>query len=82
MKRAFWLQSASQQACEIARIAGFDMVVFDAEHGVFDNATLDRLVPFCTAIGLTAMVRVAEASRPAIQSARYGKCRRHSSADQ
>lgn len=52
MKRAFWLQIASQQACEIVRIAGFDMVVFDAEHGVFDNEALDRLVPFCTAIGL------------------------------
>ncbi len=69
MKRAFWLQTASQQACEIARISGYDMVVFDAEHGVFDNATLDRLVPFCTAIGLISMIRVAEANRPAIQAA-------------
>lgn len=69
MKRAFWLQTASQQACEIARIAGYDMVVFDAEHGIFDNAALDRLVPFCTAIGLVPMIRVAEASRPAIQAA-------------
>jgi hypothetical protein len=31
--QAFWLQTANQNACEIARLAGFDMVVFDAEHG-------------------------------------------------
>lgn len=68
MKRAFWLQIASQQACEIVRIAGFDMVVFDAEHGVFDNEALDRLVPFCTAIGLIPMIRVAETNRAAIQA--------------
>jgi 4-hydroxy-2-oxoheptanedioate aldolase len=69
MKRAFWLQTANQQACEIARLAGYDMVVFDGEHGVFDMNALDRLVPFCTAIGLRCFVRVGEASRPQIQAA-------------
>lgn len=69
MSRAFWLQTANQNACEIARLAGFDMVVFDAEHGVFDVAALDRLVPFCASLGLEPIVRVAEADRPNIQAA-------------
>lgn len=69
MSRAFWLQTANQNACEIARLAGYDMVVFDCEHGVFDLSALDRLVPFCTGIGLVPFVRVAEASRPNIQAA-------------
>lgn len=69
MNRAFWLQTASQNACEIARLAGYDMVVFDAEHGVFDLGALDRLVPFCAGIGLKPFLRVAEASRPNIQAA-------------
>lgn len=69
MKRAFWLQTAHQQACEIARLAGYDMVVFDGEHGVFEVTALDRLVPFCAGIGLAPFVRVGEASRPQIQAA-------------
>lgn len=69
MKRAFWLQTINQQACEIARLSGYDMVVFDGEHGVLDVTALDRLVPFCAGIGLEPFVRVAEASRPQIQAA-------------
>jgi 2-keto-3-deoxy-L-rhamnonate aldolase RhmA len=69
MKRAFWLQTANHNACEIARIAGYDMVVFDCEHGVFDLSALDRLVPFCAGIGLTPFIRVADANRPNIQAA-------------
>lgn len=69
MKRAFWLQTANHQACEIARLAGYDMVVFDGEHGVFDVTALDRLAPFCAGIGLEAYVRVGEASRIQIQAA-------------
>jgi 4-hydroxy-2-oxoheptanedioate aldolase len=65
----FWLQNDSQQACEIASIAGFDIVIFDVEHGVFSLASLDRLVPFCNFVGLITYVRVAEASQPAIQAA-------------
>lgn len=69
MSRAFWLQTANQHACEIAHIAGFDSVVFDLEHGVFDLSAVDRLAPFCAAIGLKCFIRVAEAGRPAIQAA-------------
>ena len=59
---AFWLESDSQKACEIARRAGFDIVIFDMEHGVLDELALDRLVPFCAQLGLTPYVRVSEAT--------------------
>lgn len=66
---AFWLESDSQKACEIARIAGFDTVVFDMEHGVIDEKRLDSLVPFCNGLGLATYVRVSEATQPRIQTA-------------
>lgn len=66
---AFWLESDSQKACEIARLAGFDMVVFDLEHGVLDLTALDRLLPYCQSLGLGAYVRLAEATRAGIQQA-------------
>jgi 2-keto-3-deoxy-L-rhamnonate aldolase RhmA len=44
-------------------------VLFDMEHGTLDLAALDRLLPFCQGIGLTACVRVAEPTRLPIQQA-------------
>ncbi len=66
---AFWLESDNQKACEIARLAGFDIVLFDMEHGTLDLSALDRLLPFCHAIGLQAYVRIADATRPNVQYA-------------
>lgn len=66
---AFWLESDSQKACEIARLAGFEMVIFDMEHGILDELALDRLVPLCGQLGLTPYVRVSEATQPRIQAA-------------
>lgn len=65
----FWLESDNQKACEIARLAGFELVLFDMEHGTLDLPALDRLLPFCQSIGLSAYVRLAEATRPNIQHA-------------
>ena len=65
----FWLESDSHKACEIARLAGYDFVVFDMEHGTVAESALDRLVPFCRAIGLEAHVRVGEAAQARIQHA-------------
>jgi 4-hydroxy-2-oxoheptanedioate aldolase len=65
----FWLESDNQKACEIARLSGFDLVLFDMEHGTLDLRALDRLLPFCQSIGLQAYVRLAEATRPNIQHA-------------
>jgi 2-dehydro-3-deoxyglucarate aldolase/4-hydroxy-2-oxoheptanedioate aldolase len=66
---AFWLESDSQKACEIARHAGFEIVIFDMEHGILDEAALDRLLPFCDALGLRPYVRVSDATQSRIQTA-------------
>ncbi|MCZ6860645.1 MAG: aldolase/citrate lyase family protein [Alphaproteobacteria bacterium] len=68
-KSAFWLESDNQKACEIARIAGYELIIFDMEHGVLDTGALDRLVPLCSEIGLETYVRVSEATQPCIQTA-------------
>jgi 4-hydroxy-2-oxoheptanedioate aldolase len=65
----FWLESDNQKACEIARLSGFELVLFDMEHGTLDLPALDRLLPFCQSIGLRAYVRLADATRPDIQHA-------------
>jgi 4-hydroxy-2-oxoheptanedioate aldolase len=65
----YWLESDSQKACEIALLAGFELVLFDMEHGTLDLRALDRLLPFCQSIGLQAYVRLAGATRPDIQHA-------------
>jgi 2-keto-3-deoxy-L-rhamnonate aldolase RhmA len=68
-KSAFWLESDYQKACEIARIVGYEAVIFDMEHGILDERALDRLIPFCDEIGLDTYVRVSEATQPRIQTA-------------
>jgi 2-dehydro-3-deoxyglucarate aldolase/4-hydroxy-2-oxoheptanedioate aldolase len=68
-KSAFWLESDHQKACEIARLAGYEVVVFDMEHGTLDETALDRLVPYCNGLGLETYVRVNEPTRPRIQAA-------------
>lgn len=68
-KTGFWLETDNQQACEIAAITGFELVIFDMEHGALDEASLDRLVPFCNGIGLATYVRVSDSTRPHIQTA-------------
>jgi 2-keto-3-deoxy-L-rhamnonate aldolase RhmA len=68
-KPAFWLESDHHKACEIARLAGYEVVVFDMEHGTLDETALDRLVPYCNGLGLETYVRVSEPTRPRIQAA-------------
>jgi 4-hydroxy-2-oxoheptanedioate aldolase len=66
---AFWLETDMHKACEIGRLAGYDSVVFDMEHGTIEDMALDRLVPFCNAIGLASFVRVREPNQARIQIA-------------
>jgi 2-dehydro-3-deoxyglucarate aldolase/4-hydroxy-2-oxoheptanedioate aldolase len=68
-KVAFWLETESHQACEIARLVGYDILVIDREHGAVPAHALDRIVPFARSIGLTVHVRVAAADRTEIQHA-------------
>ncbi len=69
MRLAFWLIADSQVACEVAAKCGYDIVLLDLEHGVLDVQALDRLVPFCRAIGLAVYARVAAAERVPVQHA-------------
>ena len=68
-KIAFWLETASQHACEIARVAGFDMVILDMEHGICSEKEADRLIPLIKGLGLQAYSRVAAPERAPIQHA-------------
>jgi 2-keto-3-deoxy-L-rhamnonate aldolase RhmA len=66
---AFWLESDAHRTCEIARLARYDAVIFDMEHGSIGEMALDRLVPFCNGLGLTTLVRVREGNQARIQIA-------------
>jgi 4-hydroxy-2-oxoheptanedioate aldolase len=68
-KIGFWLETENQKSCEMARVAGFDFVIFDMEHGIISDNTVDRLLPYCLHLGLAAYVRVSEATQPRIQTA-------------
>ncbi|MGN6550631.1 MAG: HpcH/HpaI aldolase family protein [Pararhizobium sp.] len=68
-QKAFWLETESSVACEVARLARYDIVLFDAEHGVMSHTALDRLVPFAQQLGLAAYVRLADSQRSTIQHA-------------
>lgn len=67
--RAFWLETASQAACEIAALVGYDILVLDLEHGVLPLDAADRLIPYCRHLGLAVYSRVAAGERVAIQHA-------------
>jgi 2-keto-3-deoxy-L-rhamnonate aldolase RhmA len=66
---AFWLETDAHKGCEIARLAGYDCVIFDMEHGTIEDMALDRLVPFCNGLGLVTLVRVREGNQSRIQIA-------------
>ena len=66
---AFWLETTSQAACEIAALVGYRIAVLDMEHGVVSMEAADRLIPFCRRLGLTVYSRVAAAERVPIQHA-------------
>jgi 2-dehydro-3-deoxyglucarate aldolase/4-hydroxy-2-oxoheptanedioate aldolase len=65
----FWLETENQKSCEMARVAGYDFVIFDMEHGIISDNALDRLVPYCNHLGFKTYVRVSEATQPRIQTA-------------
>jgi 4-hydroxy-2-oxoheptanedioate aldolase len=66
---AFWLESDSHKSCEIARLAGYDAVIIDMEHGTVEEMALDRLLPFCNGLGLFTFVRIREGTQARIQIA-------------
>ena len=66
---AFWLETPSMAACEIAALLGYRIVVLDMEHGVIGSEACDAIVAHCRAVGLAVYVRVAAAERLLIQQA-------------
>lgn len=68
-KLGFWLMSENRQALEIGRIAGFELVILDMEHGAISAEAADALIPFAKGLGLAVMSRVAAAERVPIQKA-------------
>src|SRR6266481_2939557 len=66
---AFWLEYPSLPACEIAALLGYQIAIFDMEHGVIPRQTADQLALACKKLGLAVYSRVASAERVAIQHA-------------
>ncbi|WP_372741370.1 HpcH/HpaI aldolase/citrate lyase family protein [Neptunomonas sp.] len=64
-----WLTEPSSAAVDIAKLAGFDTVVLDVEHGLFDLAALDWIIPFIRARGMRVIVKVLGPERGPIQQA-------------
>ncbi|MGC5615586.1 HpcH/HpaI aldolase family protein [Georgenia sp. Z1491] len=68
-RHAVWLTEPSTAAVEMARIAGYDTIVLDIEHGLFDLAALDSLIPFIRATGMRVIAKVLGPERGPIQQA-------------
>ena len=68
-RHAVWLSEPSSAAVEMAALAGYDAVVLDVEHGTFDLAALDWILPLMRARQLTSIVKVLGPERGPIQQA-------------
>ncbi len=55
-----WVKLASHETLEMLAHAGFDYVVFDAEHAPLTLEALYRLIAHAQALGLAALVRVPD----------------------
>ena len=68
-KTGFWLTDDSVPMAEIVASLGFDFVVLDAEHGMFDLATLEAYIPVLKGLGLEVFTKVLGPSQAPIQQA-------------
>lgn len=66
---SIWLTEPSTAAVDIAELAGYDTIVLDVEHGLFDLATLDWIIPSIRARGMRVIVKVLGPERGPIQQA-------------
>lgn len=66
---AIWLTEPSIAAVEMGRLAGYDTVVLDIEHGLFDLQDLDRIIPFIRSTGMRVIAKVLGPERGPIQQA-------------
>jgi 2-keto-3-deoxy-L-rhamnonate aldolase RhmA len=65
---ALWMAMGSTTIIELAGSAGADAIIIDAQHGLWDRASLESAVG-AVAPGLSALVRVAENTATAIGQA-------------
>ncbi|GAA3666930.1 aldolase/citrate lyase family protein [Arthrobacter ginkgonis] len=63
----FWFTDASVPTAEIVAKLGFDFVVLDVEHGMFDLAILERFIPALKGMGLDVYAKVLGPAREPIQ---------------
>ncbi|KSU70912.1 HpcH/HpaI aldolase family protein [Rhodococcus qingshengii] len=66
---AFWLTSPHAATAEIAYAAGFRAVLLDIEHGTYDLASLERLIPVLKGLGMDVLAKVLAPERAPIQQA-------------
>jgi len=66
---AVWASEPSSSFVEIATLVGFDSVVLDIEHGAFDLSSLNWLIPFIRANGMSVIAKVQGPAREPIQQA-------------
>lgn len=66
---SIWLSEPSSAAVDIAKLVGFDTIVLDVEHGSFDLAALDWLIPYVRARDMRVIVKVLGPERGPIQQA-------------
>jgi 4-hydroxy-2-oxoheptanedioate aldolase len=66
---AIWLTEPSAAAVEMGHLAGYDTVVLDIEHGLFDLRELDWILPFIRAKGMRVIAKVLGPERGPIQQA-------------
>lgn len=52
-----------QSAVIIAKQCGYDFIMYDCEHGIFDDSKLHDLMVFGNSIGIPSIVRVPQLSR-------------------
>ncbi|MCU0818290.1 MAG: hypothetical protein MUF11_03160 [Beijerinckiaceae bacterium] len=57
---AFWMTQPPLPHIEIADDPGFCRVMLDIEHGTFGLDAMDRVIPFCRALGMTVYARARQ----------------------
>jgi 4-hydroxy-2-oxoheptanedioate aldolase len=66
---SIWLTEPSAAAVEMGALAGYDTVVLDIEHGLFDLRALDWIIPLIRAKGMRVIAKVLGPERGPIQQA-------------
>lgn len=65
----FWLMTPNLSTCEMAASLGYDIVIFDMEHGPIGIEAAEILTAACKSLGLIVYSRVESGERVPIQRA-------------